>query len=225
MKIPVLLLLGMALLSCMMFSCNTEAGKDAPPHRYADLFIRYLDGENQLKATASFLEGDTLENATSYTPGQGIQFQGEAMQARPLPGGTRYLLETRAPYASSYIFTADFMPEFQISMPAIDSFGLAGGQGSLSSGLQLYVDHPPGKSESLVLFFSDANNQAYTLIVEGPVDGQVVKLSPSELKQLKPGTHELYLVKKKKVTEEKERFSVLANIEYYTQPVSFELSE
>jgi len=207
-------------------SCTNDEANDKPAHRYADLFVRYLEGENQLKATAIFLEGDTLSTARSIRLEKGIQFQGEPMEARTLPGGTiRYIVEKRAPQSGTYYFSFAEKPSMEVPMPVIDSFSVLGGQISRAEGLELYVEPVLGASESMVLFISDAQNKATTITLEGPITSQPIQVPAKEFQKLEPGPHELYIVKKREITQQGEQISTLANLEYYTLPVEFEVEE
>lgn len=207
-------------------ACTEEPAKDKPAHRYADLYVRYLEGENQLKATAIFLEGDTISTARSIALEKGIQFQGEPMKARTLPGGTvRYIVEKRAPKLDTYYFSFAEQPSMPVPMPVVDSFSIVGEQASLAKGIELYIKPLLSAAESMVLFISDANNQATTITLEGPITSQPIRVPAKDIQKLQPGPHELYIIRKKELTKQGEALSTLVNLEYYTLPVEFEVTE
>lgn len=204
-------------------SCSNDSPLSTAPHQYGDFFVRYLAQPKQLKATASFLEGDTIRTARPIEMEGGVLFQDRSMEMRYLPNSAvRYNVEEPTPYADKFSFAFGKSQVFEMSMTPIDSFRVNDGKCQLADGLSLYVDSPPKENESLVLFFSDANRKASTLTLEGPIGDQQIVVPASQLSQLIPGHYELYLVKKKKLSREGKTVSSIGAIEYYTPAISFE---
>ncbi len=217
--------------ACLFSSCKSEKKEPAPPHLFAEFFVRYLEAEQQVKAHASFFEGDSIGTAMPRAFASGVAFQGSAMESRQLPGGTiRYTIERQASYAESFPFR--FQPasgtvrEFALSMTPIDTFSVQGGQASKSKGMALSA--PGGrleKNESMVLLFSDEHNRASTINLQGPSPGDTYRIPAAKIEPLTLGTNKLYLVKKKRLVERSDTLSILADMEYYTGTLEVEVVE
>lgn len=212
-------------------ACQNGSDEQPPPHLFAELFVRYLQAEKELKATATFFEGDSIRTAAPKTMPGGVAFQGSGMEARPLPGGTvRYFLQRKGDYAAEFPFSFknDKGPkqQYALSMTPIDTFYITEDKASKSQGMSLFARGgrlQPG--ESLVFLFSDARNQAFSFTLDGPSQGEEYQIPPIQLEGLQPGPHQLYLVKKKKTAERKPGLSVLADLEYYTRVAELEVVE
>jgi hypothetical protein len=204
------------------YNCSNDGTSSRNPHQYGDFFVRYLAQARQLKATANFLEGDTIRTAQPIEMERGVLFQGKSMEMRYLPNDmVRYSTEEVTEYPDKFSFSFGKSQVFEMDMTPIDSFTIKEGKCQLSDGLSFYVDAPPGDKESLVLFFSDANRKATTLTLEGPIASQQITVPADQLSQLTPGPYELYLVKKKKISKEEKAVSSLGAIEYYTPAINF----
>lgn len=227
---------GYAILLCtviglpaLLSGCREEKQEEPPPHLFAEFFVRYLQAEQELKAHASFFEGDTIRSAVPKAFANGVAFQGNSMEARNIPGGTiRYTFEQRSGYADAFRFSFQDdlgqKRETAVAMVPIDSFAVQGGQASLRSGMSLYARGGRlGQDESMVLLFSDENNQASTILLTGPSAGEEYRIPAAKLETLSPGRHGLYLVKKKRIAEKGDTLSVMADIEYYTHTIELEV--
>lgn len=222
------LLLVVAVLP--LVGCQTNPSEEAPPHRFGAFFVRYLSGEDQIKATASILEGDSIQTADLANIPKGVSFQNQPMTFRPSPGGLgRFLLEDNMAYSatSEFRFSDSTGREqvYIIDMAPIDSFSIVGGEASLSGGLQLYLFPPLQAAESLVLFFSNEEQQATSVTLQGPLEGDYIGLPAPQLTNLTTGSYELYLIKKKRLVHEDKVFSTSGDVEYYSPPAEFEMKE
>lgn len=231
MRYPYLLLLA-AAAAFSLPGCQGERLPSEPEQqRFAELFVRYIAPQRQMKATAEFLEGDSLQNAQPVELPDGLRLQGRPMEARYLTGNrVRYSIEHRADYDPSYKFTFEGLDgqaqDYVLSMKPIKRFEIVGGQASLSKGMTLFVED--GRllaGERLVLLFSDANNQATTISLGDPAARDTFKIAALRLHKLKPGPHTLYLVKQKRQEEAGKALSVVADMEYYTDTLPFEVVE
>lgn len=220
-----------ALTGLQLAGCGEAPPPEAPNHLFAEFFVRYLQAEGQIKAHASFFEGDSIQSAVPKAFAGGVAFQGIGMNVRNLPGGTiRYTFEERGEYADTFLFRfQDGLGqnrEAALSMAPIDSFAVAGGQASRSTGMSLYASG--GKlspEERMVLFFSDADNKASTIMLSGPSAGDTYRIPAAKVETLRPGGHTLYLVKKKKTAIKGDTLSRVADIEYYTNTIDIEVVE
>ncbi|MCB9273707.1 MAG: hypothetical protein H6564_06675 [Lewinellaceae bacterium] len=225
------LILILACFVALSTACRQNKEEQKGPQLFADLYVRYLQAEEELKATATFFEGDSIETASPKILTGGASFQGSGMEPRPLPGGTvRYTLQRNGDYAASFPFrfknNNGLQQEYSLSMAPIDTFYIHGAKASKSQGMSAYADGGQLQAgESLVFLFSDAQNQAFSFTLNGPLATTEIKVPPSQLESLKPGPYQLYLVKKKRSTEVKPGLAVLANIEFYTRTVEVEVEE
>lgn len=217
--------------SMFFFGCRSTQPQEKPNHLFAEFFVRYLQAEQELKAHASFYEGDTIKTAVPKSFAGGATFQGQSMEARNLPGGTiRYIYEQLGSYADTFQFS--FKDDFgqsrgiPVAMTPIDSFAVQGGQASRSTGMGLYARGGQlSRGESMVLLFSDENQKASTILLTGPSAGEAYRIPAAKVETLSPGKNTLYLVKKKRTVEKGDSLSILADIEFYTRTIEVEIVE
>lgn len=213
-------------------SCQQEdKPEETAPTIYANLFVRYIAPQGQLKVTAAFREGDSLSTAQPVEIPGGVTYQGQQLEARKLPGQqVRYAMDTRAAFAQEHRFSfqaADGQPqEAALSLSPIDSFSVIGGVASLSKGMNLYIkDEKIDEGESIVLLFSDADNKATTITLTNPAVRDTFPIAGLRLRKLKPGPHRVYLVKKRQQELDLPGIKAIAEIEYYTAEQTFEVTE
>ncbi len=210
-------------------ACREEKPEEKAKHLFAEFFVRYLQAEQEIKAHASFFEGDTIQSAAPKAFAGEVTFQGNSMEARSLPGGTiRYTFEQLGDYADAFQFRfrddSGQGREIAAAMAPIDSFAISGGKASRSSGMTLYATGGklnPG--ESMVLLFSDENDKAYTIMLSGPSAGEEYRIPAAKVETLSPGKHTLYLVKKKRAAEKGDSLSILTEIEFYTNTIEVQV--
>jgi len=216
--------LSIGLLAAAALCCSAPQAQEPPAHRIADLFIRYLQSDQQLKAYASFYEGDSLPVARPLTIEGGVRFIGKPMEKRELSEyGIRYTAARTGNYRDQFGFTFPredgHLQEYVLAMTPIDSFAFQAPP-SKTLGATLFIEN--GKlqaGESLVLFFSGPDNKAYTIDITGPTASASHSLNAGQLADLPTGSLQLYLVKKKIVVEESQEVTVLKAIEYYTRAI------
>ncbi|MCB0552002.1 MAG: hypothetical protein KDD02_00510 [Phaeodactylibacter sp.] len=219
------------LVLVLATACQRNSEDQKKPQLFAELFVRYLEAERELKATATFFEGDSIQTASPKTFSGGVSFQGSGMEARPLPGGVvRYTLQQNADYSAAFPFRFPSnngqKQEYTLAMLPIDTFYIIDGKASKSQGMSLYAQGGQLQAgESLVFLFNDANNRAYSFTLEGPTNGEEYRISAQQLEGLEPGPHQLYLVRKKRMAEKKPGVSILADVEFYTRLVEVEVEQ
>jgi hypothetical protein len=97
---------------------------------------------------------------------------------------------------------------------------------SKSKGMTLIVNGGILQSnEQLVLLFSDYNNRATNITINGPTKDIEFELKPEQLQELEVGSGQLYLVKKQYNEDQEERLSATASIEFYTRSIEIEILE
>ena len=220
------------VFSALMFAgCGGAQPEEAPRHLFAEFFVRYLQTERELKAHATFFEGDSIQTAIPKAFAGGATFQGVGMNARNLPGGTvRYALEQHDNYADTFRFSfkddLGIRRDIPVAMAPIDSFSVRDEQISKSTGMALYARGGRlTKGESMVLFFSDQDNKASTILLTGPSAGEEYRIPAAKVETFAPGNYDLYLVKKKREVVKGDTISTMADIEYYTNTIKVEVVE
>lgn len=214
----------------MCYACSNPAiePEEKPPHWFANYYVRYLQTEKQLKAHASFLEGDSLKNAEPKKFRGGVSFQGKKMEFRDLQGKVfRYLINERADYNETFQFrhrddNGDYW-EYTMKMHPISDFFIKD-KISKSKGMTIIVDGGILQdNESLVLLFNDQYNKAATLSIEGPSKTIELFVPPDQLQKLTLGKGQLYLVKKQFNEDQEEQLTANSSIEFYTKTIDIEV--
>lgn len=222
-----LIALGLFVSRCQQAPTQEET----VPTTYADLFVRYIAPQAQLKATAAFREGDSLSTARPVEIPGGVKYQGQPLEKRPLPGQqVRYTTDTRSAFTRQHRFQfrgADGQEhEITLALAPVDSFSVVGGTASRSEGLKLYIENEQLEAgESIVLLFSDADNNATTLTLTNPAARDTFPVAGIRLRKLKPGPHKVYLVKKRHQQISLDGVEATADLEYYTAEQAFLLTE
>lgn len=204
-----------ALLGC-------HAGEEAKgPKTFGNLYVRYLQDGNQIKAEASFFEGDSAHLAQPISIPGGVSFLGNGMESRDIQGKLiRYQYENTIPYPGEFSFKAldenGNVHEFAAKMPPVTDF-LIPDTISKSQGATLELQPAPASDkEQLALLFSDAEGKAYLIEIPAPI-GQKIPITPTHLARLNPGTYQLYLVKKQNTFVQQEAYRVHFDVEFYTR--------
>jgi hypothetical protein len=231
MKRSILLYLLFGLLFTL--ACREEEKPAARPRLFADFFVRYLEEEGQIKAHASFAEGDSLKTALPKTFQGGVAFLGSGMQPRQLSDNSvRYVYNASTsggsfPGSFPFRFKDDEgkQQEFALRMAPVEDFSI-NGDISKSKGMNLTVKGELlSADESFVLLFSDEENRASTITIAGPSNSMEHYFPPENLINLRPGKGRLYLVRKKTEIREESNRRVVSNTEFYSRTIDIEVKE
>ncbi|MEO0585805.1 MAG: hypothetical protein AAF135_26580 [Bacteroidota bacterium] len=212
---------------------NVDPTEDPPKSRFifAEYFIRYLEPESEIKAHASFYEGDTLNPSEPKTYLGGVIFQGNKMKARELTDNSiRYTITTRGKYREDFLFQHRDDEgnhwEYEIQMSPIKDFFIKDDIISKSDGMTLVVNGGLlTDEESLVLLFTDEDNKASSLTIEGPSNSIEHFITPESLETLTPGFGQLYLVKKQAKLVAEDYLRAVSEIEYYSKILPITVSD
>ena len=222
------LFLSFFFLSCL--SCNQDTALVESTQLFEEYYVRFLQAEKELKAHASFFEGDSIQNAKPKIFFGGVAFQGGGMQMRNLPKGVvRY---------SSTLEKADFISPFKfrykndlgetiiekIEMQGIDDFFIKGDI-SQSQGMTLSLNTELSDKESLVLLFSDEQNRAASIQIDGPSELLEHVINKEQTQRLQVGKGMLYLVKKQVNYREEKNRQISSTIEFYSKTIEIEVKE
>lgn len=207
-------------LCLLLFSACAQEKSGKGPWLFGNLYIRYLQDGQQIKAEASFFKGDSSHNAVPVSILGGVSFQGSGMESRNLQNKLiRYQYQNTGEYTGSYVFQAqdeEGRPHrFSMEMPPVSDYSLPDTIYS-GMGFTLQINPAPGaQPESLAILFSDQDGKASLVEIPGPVSSSVSVL-PGQISRLAPGPYQVYLVKKQRTFVEKDRFKVNCDMEFYT---------
>ncbi|HMQ47542.1 MAG TPA: hypothetical protein PKA00_09285 [Saprospiraceae bacterium] len=217
--------------SLFIQSCQSES-KAKEQHLFIEYFVRYLETERELKANATFLKGDTLQTAKPKTFLGGIQFQGNDMVLKNVSNDVaRYTLIQNGvnfyqPLTFNYLDDDGAAQDFSIAMGKPGPFQFYKNRIVKKEGIQMLIENGDlTEDESLVVFFTDKDYKAAILNLRGPHQGNEYYFTPNQVTGLTPGLNEVYLVKKKHLVQKSEKQTVVADIEFYTNPGKVEILE
>lgn len=208
-----------------IWSCQQPTSEAAPPsHLITDFYVRYLQAERQLKAYSSFFEGDSLPGATPVAR-ENVRVGGMKMVQRHLPkGDIRYTLTRTTDFPEQFQLTYEDAGgdrrEYTSALAPVPRFAFEGPV-RLGAGATLVVEGAPlQENEELVLLFSSPDNKATSISLTGPSEDNIFRLDSAQLQALTAGPHQLYLVRKKRTTEEQSNGTIHSTLEFYTNTIA-----
>jgi len=230
-KISLFALIISTLVACQSDKNSADTAMDIPAAtgtiNFANFYARYLEVEKQIKGQASFYEGDTLHTAHAITVPGGIQFQGNTMELKELQSSKRYLYNGSGDYPEAgFTFTykdaSGAAQTHTMQLAPIKDFSLkpstdAGGMTIVLEGAHFEPD------ETLVILFSNAQNQTYSAETKVGHDTNEVAIPSQLLSKLSPGKKSVSLVKKKVLKSMQDNVEITSNIEYYTKTIDVQL--
>lgn len=155
-------------------ACSTST---EPPTTYlAEFYVRYLVPEQQIKAEATFMAGDTAATVRPLAIEGGVRFNGKIMGRRHVAGKLiRYNYESLGPPLDSIVFEwrhpfRGHALRVRRPMPVIDSFRLS----AKETGWQVTLTPPLQADEQLVVMMLDSLQRATTLKASGPAQAHLV---------------------------------------------------
>lgn len=213
----------LVLILLMLHSCRLSETKDASSKQSVDLFVRYLQPEQEYKAEAILLEGDSLPLAKSVRFPEGIRFfDKELNEVQVSENLLRYSAEFRSVYQAQAKFSFrdkyNTIQSIPLSMEALSGIDL-----KIPSNLEGQVELTVARGgvlkqgESLVLVLTDRNGQASTVTVEGPSTNNSYRFPFISFGNPVRGEAEVYLVKKQVRDEQKGKLLVHLTEEVYSE--------
>lgn len=212
----------LAISTILLWGCenNPDLSNDV---LFEEYYVRYLEAEKELKAYATFLEGDSLKNAKPKIFFGGVAFQNSGMEVRNLPKGVvKYRIKNdqvsyNNPFTFKYRNEEGETVEERLKMKPLGDFFVKDPI-SLSKGMTLVInDGSLSEDEQLILLFSDEKNRAFSIPIMGPTDQIAYGLTSNQIKNLSEGKGQLYLVKKQNKLREENNRIISSNIEFYSK--------
>jgi hypothetical protein len=203
-------------------ACRLSETKDALPKQTVDLFVRYLQPEQEYKAEAILLEGDSLPLAKSVRFPAGIRFLDKEMTAVQIAENLlRYSTEFGGTFAQQAAFNfqdkrgnnqsiplaLEVLGEIELKMPD-----------RLEGQVELIIASGGvlKQGESLVLVLTDRTGQASTVTIEGPSTSGSYSFPLVSFGNPAKGSAEVYLVKKQVRNEQKGKLQIHLTEELYS---------
>lgn len=203
-------------------ACRLSETKDGLPKQTVDLFVRYLQPEQEYKAEAILLEGDSLPLAKSVRFPAGISFLDKDLTELEVSENLlRYSTDFGGPFANQAAFTfqdklgtqqsislnMEVLGEIELAMPTKlegqVELNIASG-GALKQG------------ESLVLVLTDRSGQTSTVTIEGPSTSGSYSFPLVSFGNPVKGNAEVYVVKKQVRDEQKGKLQIHLTEELYS---------
>ncbi len=218
-------ILFIAVVGIFFNGCGTEQATEDQPKLAANFYVRYLAENQELRGQASFFQEDST---TLAFPG-GVSFMGSGTQQKQLPNGLlRYEGKMRVPFQNPTRFAfklpgQEAPTEVKLSMAGIDQFSI--NSASLSEGLRLSLNSTLAADESLLLLFTDPNQEVRTIVRPGPLTQADLFIPADAVALFIPGDYRMYLVKSKQIKMQIKGLDYEASIEFYSLEKEFELKE
>jgi hypothetical protein len=222
---------GLFVLACLWLfpACSPDSEHSGAPDLYADVFVRYLFPDQAYKVQVSFMEGDSLANAEPVTMEGAVSFQDQNLELNQLSEQLiRYEWDGQRAYEPEMVVRFNPPGKRAVDVP----FGMTALTGitiseTILRGQPFRLSVTPAalaEDEILVLLFSDLNNQAASLTIEGPRNLQALQVPSFDLQKLAPGPGRVYGVRKKDRDTLINGMDVRWSVEFYTdeQPINIQ---
>lgn len=215
------------LLSLLLVTvaCRETESPIPPPGRkkvFADFFIRYLAPEQQLRGQVSFWEGVNWKILDPFEPSGIVSFKNRQMKSSRLPGDQIRFSETfKGPYEEALAFRFRNRDgrylQYELKMTPVRDFFVKGKISKREGATFVINGGVMSEEESLVFMFTDEQQQATAITIEGPMADIEIYIPGESLEGLKMGPGQLYLVKKQHRAESHPNLELTAAVEYYTE--------
>lgn len=170
---------------------------------------------------ASFWEGVSWEILKPVEPSGIVSFENHKMKPSRLPGDQiRYSDSFSQAYEESLAFRFRNKDgrylQYELKMTPVRDFFVKG-KISKNDGATFVVNGGiMNKEEHLIFMFTDEQQRARAITVEGPTTDIEIHIPPEQLQDLTVGPGQLYLVKKQQRAESHPNLELIAAVEYYT---------
>ena len=214
-----------AVMGMLFSGCGAEQATEHRSKLAANFYVRYLAENQELRGQASFFQEDST---TLAFPG-GVSFMGSGTLKKELPNGlVRYEGKMRVPFQNPTRFTfqlpgQEAATEVNFSMDGIDQFSI--NSASISEGLRLDVNSTLAADESLLLLFTDPNQEVRTIVRPGPLERAELFIPADAVALFTPGDYQIYLVKSRQIKGQTEGLDYEASLEFYSMEKAFVLKE
>ncbi len=208
------------LLPLLLYLAACSTASEERTTWLAELYVRYLVPESQIKAEATFMAGDSVATARPLALSGDVRFNGHVMGRRQVADKLiRYNYENVGPQPDTVAFAwphpfRDHTLELRRPMPRIDSFRLSAN----GEALQLALAPPLQPDEQVVVMLLDSLQRATSLTVVGPQPASFALRTGANDKGVPQATpRQYYLVRKNIRIEQIEDGRVTLILETYSE--------
>lgn len=209
------------ILAPLLLSAACQSDSASRLSLYANCYVRYMEDNAQIRAEASFYQGDSLETAQPLWLEGGVSFLGSGMETRDVEGKLfRYQYQNAGEFPEKASFSYAWNGRDQSFSLAMAAPAPASWPDTLSrqKGYSLPAPGPNlSADERLILIFTDAANQTTSLEWQGPLPAEGWPLPADKLAALAPGPCQIDLVKKKIKKFSEKPAEVYFTLEFYAK--------
>ena len=216
------------LFVVMVFGVLSACQQDKPTDKEANLYVRFDQAEQKLKAEALFYKIGPDAKKESIAFSNSVTFNGAKMLAKNLPGGlVRYDCEKPGPLTEGISFRLKEddgnLAEFPVAISAFKAFSLKKIDCPKPSCLELAFEGPPlAKNEKLILMVADGGKKAHSFEFAGLTPQNRVTLTGEQLATLSDGHMSAYLVRSLTDRLKRGSYQVECTVECYSQSQTFD---
>ncbi|MFK7806223.1 MAG: hypothetical protein AB8F74_00350 [Saprospiraceae bacterium] len=231
-------------LSTIFFACKSDPKSSSTPTGetvniktiediQVQYYARYIADEKELKAEASFFSKSKEDEKMSIT------FSSVLLNDNPMrldqsdSKRSYYKLNQKGEAPSRMAFQMiseqGKKEEDVIVIPELKDFSFGKKLSPSKDGFLTWKGNPLGDKESLVFLFTNEKDRTTSTILNGPTVKSELIIPASKIKNLEPGNHRVYIVRKNRFIETKKGRDgtpreIKALTEYYSKTIEVEVS-
>lgn len=205
-----------------IFSCQSDTSKTQSnqPTTFANFYVRYMENENRIKATANFDQGKNRETATPIKIENGVFFHNANMNERKIQNyGIRYKYELNGDFSENFKFRFTEPNKgkmnYEVKINPIQKISFPDGI-SKSKGMSVnWEGLPLAENESLAFLIQGNKGRTIQFVLKGKTETSSIKVPRSEISNLGLGLAKIEVVRMQSLTTEEPNFIVECNTEFY----------
>lgn len=211
-------------------SCSPTNSSPTTPNTYAfskiNCYVRYLEQTRELQADMTF-----RTDSTKAIDGQVFLNELPMLFKKRPKVGLQYSLTKNSTtfeqeYRFSYTEKDGSTAKLAIKLNPFDSLKVASDGISKSTGGLLTWQGPPlGSEDGLVLIFSDAKGNTFSINHNGISKGNKFQILAEHSDRLEIGPATILATRKKTTIKKENEVVKMLTIEYYSTPIKFEVKE
>lgn len=219
----------------LAFGCQSDSNytnnlaKHGNDKIFGNLYVRYIQPDNQMKAEANFSKGSSKSSSQPIELVGGVSFQGSGLSARKiLDKIIKYSTERVSNYKKDYRFGFNIDGEkinIPMEMASVDSlFPLS--EASITNGMKMKIFGDNfSKNERLVALISDKTNYTTSFVVSKITKNNTFVLPGTAFEKLKKGKGNIYVVRKRTNQYNEKKYELNTTTEYYSKLYPIKISE
>ena len=218
------------------FGCQSDSTSTAKNNAntvnekvFGNLYVRYIQPDNQIKAEASFSQGSDKKNSHPIELKGNVSFQGNVLRPRKiLDKLTKYSFEQVEAYKKEYSFEFEINDKkmnIPMKMASIDSIYPVGNISITKGGDFKFLGEPFSDKEKLVAIVSDKTNYATSFVAEKISNENTFHIPSTTFSKFKTGKGTFYLVRKRTTHLNNKNYELITSTEYYSNPVTIKIKK